>query len=445
MSREKQRRKKAIEKSAVEELNRIQLKFYPNLMSDFSETEDIRNQSYVTYSNAVMLGTMYYKNIAGIVSMQDMVEKFNDENISKNVSRYCGSKDLAYLPHYVTENDYLKKIDPENLQKIQQNIICAMIRRRSFEDARFLKKWLIMVDGTQLYSGSRQLNENCLERHHNKGTDKEKVNYYMSVLEAKIYFGNNLIASIGSEFIENNGEDRSYQKEMNSEEIKQDCETKAFKRLAVKLKNKFCKLPMCLLIDSLYASEPVMDICKENGWDYIIRFKDGSIPSIAAEYEAIPEKHREEQSEYINEIDYNGHKINMLKYREVKIEKSKEICTTFQWITNILITPKNAKKIALVGRKRWKIENQGFNRQKKWQYDITHACSWDTNALKCHYLITQIADFFKQLYEFYFLAINEIEKKQKNISSDLFKSFSQHEPSVEDIFSRSYMQSICDK
>src|SRR5699024_11708297 len=67
------------------------------------------------------------------------------------------------------------------------------------------KKWLVIVHGTPLYCGRRKLNEHCLERCSNKGTDKENTLYHRDVLEAKIYFGEKLVASIGSEFIENNG------------------------------------------------------------------------------------------------------------------------------------------------------------------------------------------------------------------------------------------------
>ena len=59
------------------------------------------------------------------------------------------------------------------------------------------------------------------------------------MLEAKIFFGEKLVASIGSEFIENNGEDRKRQEKMSAEEIKQDCETKAFTRLAGRIKKRF--------------------------------------------------------------------------------------------------------------------------------------------------------------------------------------------------------------
>jgi hypothetical protein len=56
---------------------------------------------------------------------------------------------------------------------------------------------------------------------------------------------------------------------------------KAFKRLASRIKKDFPRLPITLLCDSLYAGEPVFDICRSNHWDYIIRYKEGSIPFIA--------------------------------------------------------------------------------------------------------------------------------------------------------------------
>ena len=145
-------------------------------------------------------------------------------------------------------------------------------------------------------------------------------------------------------------------------------------------------------------------------------------------------------AEYINEIDYEGHKVNELKYREETVEKVEVKITNFQWITNIIITKKNALKIADTGRLRWKIENEGFNRQKNWQGDITHACSWNEWALKNHYLMQQISDFMKQLYEYYILKKLGIIKKQKNISPDLLESFSWQQ-TAEDI-SRSDTLSI---
>lgn len=423
MSREQDRINKTLEKNPVKECNKVQRRFYPELFQKFGETKDPRNQSYIVYSNRVMLGTVYYKGIGGIDSMQQMTEKFNNPNVVNNLGQFMGETLGEYLPHHVTENEYLERLETEELENIQQDIVYQMIRRRSFEDARFMKKWLVIVDGTQLYCGRRKLNDKCLERCYNRGTEKEITLYHRDVLEAKIYFGEQLVASIGSEFIENNGEDARRQKEMNAEEIKQDCETKAFVRLAKKIRKKYPRLPVLLLADSLYASKTVMDICKEYGWDFLIRYKTGSIPSISEEYEMIPEKERVGHAEYVNDISYENHIIHVLRYYEEKVVKGEIVRTEFQWLSSIRITKKNAEKIAATGRKRWKIENEGFNRQKNWQGDITHACSWNERAQKNHYLMLQISDFMKQLYEFYFLRQNGIKKKQKNISSDLLQSF----------------------
>jgi len=433
MGRAEIRATRDLEKNPIEACNEVQRRFYPELFNRFGRIDDPRHKSYIKYTGKTMLGQVYYKGIAGIISMQDMTDRFNKPEVVKNMATFMGEELDEYLPHHVTENEYLERLNPTELQETIQDMVYDLIRRKSFDEAKFMNKWTVIIDGTQLYSGEIKINDKCLERHYNRGTEQETVNYHVDVLEAKIYFGSRLVCSMCSEFIENNGEDAENYKNMSEELRKQDCEIKAFKRLAEKLKKAFPRLPILLLMDSLYAAKPVMDICKRYEWDYIIRFKDGSIPYIAKEYEDIPEKESVGNSEYINEIDYEGHKVNLLKYREETIEKGEAKTMTFQWITNIEITQKNALKIARTGRLRWKIENDGFNRQKNWQGDITHACSWDEWALKNHYLMQQISDFMKQLYEHYILRKIGIKKKQKNISSDLLASLGQ-QPTGEDIF-----------
>lgn len=130
---------------------------------------------------------------------------------------------------------------------------------------------------------------------------------------------------------------------------------------------------------------------------------------------------------------YKSRTVNVLEQKETKIKSGKEVTTEFKWITNIKLTKGNGEKIAKAGRLRWKIENQGFNRQKHWQGHLEHACSWNAQAQKNHYLMQQIADFMRQLYEYFYLKKNEIKKAQKNIPSDILKSFGELEKS-EDIF-----------
>ena len=431
MSRERDRIAKRIEKNPVVECNKIQKKFYPELFMKFGQVIDPRHSSYIDYSSKVMLGTVYYKGIAGISSMQGMTRAFNDETVAGNLYRFMGDEAKEYLPHGVTVNEFLERLDPLELEKIQTNIVYRMIRRKTFDEAKVLGRWLVLVDGSELDEGNKQKNENYLSRSYNKGTEIEFTKYHRSVLEAKIYLGNNLVCSMATETIENSAE--YHEKKLSEEEIKQDCESKAFVRLAAKLKKHFPRLPICIVADGLYVSEKVMKICEEYGWDYIIRYKEGCAPSIEEEYKAIPEKNEAGKAEYINGIIYRNMEVNVLKYRETKIKKGKPVTTEFAWITSIKITNKNAKKLVEAGRNRWKIENQGFNRQKRWQGDIEHACSFHEKAQKNHYLLEQISDFMKQLYEYFYLKKNEIKKAQKNISSELLASFARQLTETEDI------------
>ena len=430
MSREQDRIKKKLEKNPIIECNKIQQKFYPELFKRFTEVNDPRHQSYIEYSIKTMLGTLYYKCICGISSMQEMTRTFNDELVVKNLYAFVGEKIQDYLPHGVTINELLEKLDPEELENIQKGIAYSMIRRKTFDDARVLKRWQVIVDATELDEGYKKKNDGYLSRCYNKGEKTEFTKYHRSVLEAKIYLGNNLVCSIASEPIENSDEYVN----QSEEAIKQDCESKAFVRLAAKIKKKFPRLPIVIRADGLYVTQRVLQICKEYQWDYIIRYKEGCASSIAKEYRALPEVEKSGTDiEFQNDIMFQDFDVNLVYYKDKRKSDGEERITEFAWITSIRITKTNAKKIVRAGRNRWKIENQGFNRQKHWQGNIEHACSWNERAQKNHYLMEQIADFMKQLYEYFFLEKNEIKKLQKNISSELLASFARPLTETEDI------------
>ncbi len=431
MSREAERARKKLEKNPVAECNKIQKKFSPELFRRFADVNDPRNQSYTEYSAKVMLGTLYYKGIGGISSMQEMTRKFNDEITVENLYSFMGDPGKKYLPHGVTENEFLERLDPENLEKIQKEIAYSMIRRKTFDDARVLKKWQVIIDGTELDEGYQKKNDTYLSRCYNRGESKEFTKYHRSVLEAKLYLGHDLVCSIATEPIQN----REEYINQSEDKVKQDCESKAFARLAEKIKKRFPRLPIVITADGLYVSQKVIQICTDYGWDYIIRYKEGSASSIASEYRALPEKEKVGGDiEYQNQIPFGDGDVNLIYYTEKKISSDgEERITEFAWITSIKITKGNAKKIVQAGRKRWKIENQGFNRQKHWQGNIEHACSWNEQAQRNHYLMEQIADFIKQLYEYFYLKKNEIKKLQKNISSELLAGFGRQLTKTEDI------------
>ena len=77
-------------------------------------------------------------------------------------------------------------------------------------------------------------------------------------------------------------------------------------------------------------------------------------------------------------VGISGSQLTLLALlAETKEEKKEEAGRAmFQWLTDLLVSEKNAEAFAKAGRSRWEIENGGSNMQKNIRYDIQHANSW---------------------------------------------------------------------
>lgn len=122
--------------------------------------------------------------------------------------------------------------------------------------------------------------------------------------------------------------------------------------------------------------------------------------------------------------------MNVYEYRYER-PGEKEVC--FQWITDIVLTKGNLEEMTEAGRGRWKIENEGFNAQKNGIYDIEHLNSRNSNAMKNHYLLTQIADLVMQIYLAWTPVRKEAKQSIKSTSSRLLESFRIHPVTDEDV------------
>ncbi len=303
---------------------------------------------------------------------------------------------------------------------------------KSLENYRLLGKYYtIPIDGTgHLNYGEKRHCAHCLTK-----KVHGKINYYHNVLEAKIVTENSLALSVETEMIENT----PYAQKLSVRKKKQDCELKAFYRLAPELKKKFPQLKICLLLDSLYACDPVFKICDKYGWKYIVTFKEGSMPETYAWYESLKKKHQPENKatvkngkitqkfNWVTDIKYRGPEINILECKERKPGKQGLLTNTrFLWITNLKINECNFEEIAKGGRLRWKIENEGFNAQKNGGYNLEHSYSKNETASENYYSLLQIAHNINQLMEKGSLLKKQIRKtfgNIRNIAKQLLEDF----------------------
>lgn len=288
-----------------------------HLIPDFRyyllNVSDPRHKSYTTYKTDILLFTRIFSAICNIESMNTMSRKFNNSNVIHNINSFTNS-DYSDLPHYTTINNFLKKLSPDDLEFVKLKMINTLIRNKCFYQFRLLNKfWKVIIDASCIYTFKERHCEHCLTKTYNKGTENEYTIYFHYVLEAKLVVSN-MVFSIASEFIEN----------LSGEFDKQDCELKAFSRLAPKLKSFFPKLPICILADSLYACESFFEICKNNKWQFIIRFKDGSIKSLSEDFNGLL-KHS--VAHYLNDKEYCKFE-NSLPYKDFSLNLSYFLSTS---------------------------------------------------------------------------------------------------------------------
>ncbi|MGY0695048.1 transposase family protein, partial [Virgibacillus sp. FSP13] len=419
----KEKREQENETNYLFEFGKIKKHYFKELFVKLNQVKDPRHPSYILYQCDLILLMMILKNACNLKSMRDMTSQFNKEDCIENIQKIIGLEELEELPHYDTINDFLEALEPTELEDVRTYMIQELLKKRCLEPYRINGKyWGVIIDGTGLFSFAEKHCDHCLKREYtNQETGEKRIVYMHHVLEAKLVVGD-MVLSIGSEFIENESEDVP----------KQDCELKAFHRLAKKLKDTYKRLPICILGDSLYACESVFKRCDSYKWAFMMRFKEGRIRSVAKEFKAIKEIESDKYRDvfWVNDISYQERTLNIL---EGTLENKEDKEKSFLFLTDIQVTKRNAKKLVGVGRSRWKIENQGFNRQKNIRYHIEHAGSLDHQAMKNHYLLTQITDILMQLYEKGAKIFKKLKKTAKEISSNLLEAIRTRRLTDEDI------------
>ena len=277
-------------------------------------------------------------------------------------------KKLKEIPYWETIQDVFIDMQIDELRDIQKYIVKALIRSKMFDKYRYDGAFQIIFDGTGLSNHDYNLNGNCLTRKSKDG----KISYYKYVLECKLCVGS-MVFSLDSEFIENQS--------MFTENEKQDCETKAFKRMIKRNRKNYPKQKFLVSGDGLYATDPIISIIEDYQWKYIFNLKPERLKYINECFEGniILENETSHKHFYLStNIEYKKHTIHAFKFIE---NEGTSLETTFRYISNIIVNNDNIKELIKLGRTRWQIE-ECFYTQKHRTFNISHMCSRNDNAMK---------------------------------------------------------------
>jgi hypothetical protein len=407
------------EKEAIQYTTEEQLKVYeqflPGLLKKLAQIPDLRNPKKIKHQMRVM---MFY-GILMFVFQKTSRRKTNQEMTTPQLLENLKVlfPELTDMPHQDTLCRLLEKIGVAEIETIYIDMLKKLIRKKKFRNLLHQKRYLVAVDGTQKYVMDDCWDERYLRRKI-RGKDGE-YQYYAYVLEAVVIFSNGMVLPLMSVFLENNKELEAIE---NDEEWKQDCEVKAFHRLAKRLKQEFPKLPLTLILDGLYAQGPVMEVCRKNNWEFMIVIKDKSLPSVWEEakglmrldtegeycYERIWQG-RQQTFRWVNGIEYEygiGKRkiltIDLVICEESWEEIDKKGCIVIKtarhaWISSSPINRKNIhERCNLIARKRWLHENN-ILKEKHQGYHYEHIFSHHWNAMLAYHYLMHIARMLNEM------------------------------------------------
>jgi len=328
---------------------------------------------------------------------------------------------LETLPHADTLFRLLCRIDVSQIEQAHIELVNHLIRNKKFSRYLINNCYPIAIDGSQKIAFSLLWDEHLLQRKRKRKIDidaeqEQDYQYYVYVLEASLSFRNGMVIPLMSQFLE-------YQPD-HEEQSKQDCEQKAFHRLAARIKEAFPRLPIMLLLDGLYPNGPIMERCRSYHWDFMIVLKDGSLPSVWEEYYSLmheQEENRKKQNwgerrqhfRWVNPIRYY-YGANAKKYIDIHVVVCKEqweavdpdtaeIVTkdnTHAWISSRPLSRRNVHTRCNLGaRYRWGIEG-AFLVEKHQGYAYEHAFAKQWNVMKGYHYLMHLAHLINTLARF---------------------------------------------
>jgi hypothetical protein len=376
--------------------------FFPNFNNWLDALPDTRKPQLCVYETRFLgwWGILLYVLQLGSRRQLNFRLDAQGTQVLHNVNRLAGTQQVS-RPVDGTLDHYIGHVGPAGFAHLRLQALRHLIRNKVLESARLLGYLVVTLDATGMYYFRQRHCEHCLSQRHGDTTI-----YLHNVLEAKVLGPSELLFSIGSEFIQN----ADAGKARSAEAMKQDCERNAFKRLAPRLHQEHPQLRLCLSGDSLYACGPFFQECADHDWAFVVVFKPTVLPTVWADFESllplVPEQSLErvlpngtrQIYRWVNELSYidsekRSFTLNGLKCEETVPNKDgTQTTSTFAWLTVLPVNRKTVEAIANQGgRERWKIENQGFNRQKNSGLNLQHLYSTDPDKFQAYYYLMQLA------------------------------------------------------
>jgi hypothetical protein len=382
--------------------------FFPDLNAWLDELPDTRNPDLCVYRTRFLAWWGLWLYLGQLGSRRQLDFQFDawGTQVLANLNRLADTTQHS-RPVHDTLDYFVGGVGADGFAGLRTRLAQRLCRMRVLDAARLLGYLVLVVDGTGLLCWHRRHCDHCLTQQHQHTTL-----YLHNVLEAKLLGPAGVVISVGSEFIDNH--DTAASAGQSADDVKQDCELKAFSRLAPQLKQDFPQTHFVVAGDSLFACGRVLQVCQDNQWSYVLTFKPGRLPAVWQEFQQllqlVPRNRRErvlpdgtrQVYRWVHDLHYSDDEKRRWQFAALEcVETAPDgTVTHYAWITDLPVSARNVEAIAQKGgRYRWKIENEGFNRQKNSGLSLGHVYSIDPEKWPAYYYLLQIAFILTQLLE----------------------------------------------
>lgn len=397
--------KKEFSKNTIEIFTKTMFHYIPEILKYIDEIKDPRKKK--EYSMRYLVASEILMFLSEGRSQRFIETAYNETKYLENIAKIIKTK-VEKIPDSEIYTNVFSRIDKEEVEKFQKKINYRMIRNKIYADAKIMGKYNVVLDATRFQKANQEISKEWLSQ-----TRDDKTTWYVAMLEMKL-IANEMAVSWMSEMIKNEDKKKENESEeevnkKTEEELKQDCEINAAKRLLPRFRKEYPRLPIRIIADSLYPSEELIKQSENLNLEYIFVLKDKKIRTLTREFldlVSLPDGNRKlkETAEefvltmWVNEIDYKGLKTNII--RQIRKNKNTNKSSVWMWMTNRNITEKNVERIIYCAKQRDYIENQGFKEQKVTSgIDLEHVYSKDINAIRMIYVIIQITHLLLQIIE----------------------------------------------
>jgi hypothetical protein len=387
--------------STLEDAAFVYRKMLPAILVKLNRIKDYRRLGSIRHKMTTLMAYGILLFVYQIGSRRQANKELPRDIFFENLNAMF--PELETMPHADTLARLLERIDVSEIQECMIELVKDLIRKKKFQNHLVNKGFLIAVDGTQKFYRDYKWDDRCLER--NIGKDQEIQQFYVYALDSVIVLSNGTTIPFVTIFLKN--------EDYIKGETKQDCERKAFERMAKKLREIFRGTPITLVLDGLYACGPVISICRKNAWDFMIVLKEDGMSELWNEALGLMTidtdnrmkvqwGEREHNYFWANNIeyDYGENKtktviVNVVICYEIWQEEHKRSTgeikineTRYAWISSKSLTEKNVfSRCTKIARYRWKIENNILI-EKHQGYEFEHCYSYNWNAMEgFHYLM----------------------------------------------------------